>query len=316
MATIARSTDRVEGQNDWAYWRRIGGGTLQILLHPDTAPRCAGTAFYGFLSLFPAIATIVFIYGLVADTHLLIDTVQTLTFILPAAALELVSQQLLTIVTQPPVTLGIGLLISIPLALWSGSRGIDALLYAMSQVRGEPPKRHFLTSVAIAVAMTIAGSVVLVVALLTVAGLPALTHLLPFPSRAELVVLGIRWPILLGIAVVVIGALYRWGPDRHPRRWKYIWPGALLASILWVFAGVVFSIYVENWGNFEASFGSVSAAVVLLLWMYNSAQIFVLGAAFNAQIEKADAPAKPVKQRRAPARSQRKPSARKRRATA
>src|SRR5690606_41936417 len=64
--------------------------------------------------------------------------------------------------------------------------------------------------------------------------------------------------------------------------------GAVLASILWLLAGAIFSIYVENWGNFELTFGSVSAAVVLLLWMYNSAQILVLGAAFNAEIERAD----------------------------
>jgi membrane protein len=95
--------------------------------------------------------------------------------------------------------------------------------------------------------------------------------------------------VLLVLSVVVIAALYRWGPDRHPRRFRYIWPGALLASLLWVFAGVIFSIYVENFGNFEASFGSLTAAVVLLLWMYNSSQIFVAGAAFNAQLEYEDA---------------------------
>ena len=97
----------------------------------------------------------------------------------------------------------------------------------------------------------------------------------------------LRWPILLVISAVVMGVLYRFGPDRHPHKLRFIWPGAMLASVLWIVAGAVFSIYVQNWGNYSATFGSVSAAVVLLLWMYNSAQILVLGAAFNAVLEKA-----------------------------
>ena len=91
----------------------------------------------------------------------------------------------------------------------------------------------------------------------------------------------------MAVTVGVFALLYRWGPDRHPRKYRYIWPGAILASMLWIFAGALFSIYVENWGNYEVTFGSVSAAVVLLLWMYNSTQILVLGAAFNAELERA-----------------------------
>jgi membrane protein len=152
----------------------------------------------------------------------------------------------------------------------------------MSRVRRERGKRSFLKSLLYAVGLSIGGGIFLVVALLTVAGLPAL---IPWPSGEELIVLALRWPILLVLSVLVLAGLYRWGPDRHPRKFRYIWPGAILASLLWLLAGAIFSIYVENWGNYEATFGSVSAAVVLLLWLYNSAQILVLGAAFNAEIE-------------------------------
>lgn len=273
----------VGAQGGLERWKRIAFGTLKLFLDPDTSPRCAGTAFFGFLSLFPAVATIFLIYGLIADTKLLVETIDNLQYLLPAMALDVLREQLVMLAVQSNTTLGIGLLISIPLALWSGSRGVDALLYAMSRVRGEPPKRGFVKTVLYAVGLTVAGAVFLVISLVTVAGLPAL---IPFPSGEEWLLLVLRWPVLLVITVAVLGALYRWGPDRHPRKFRYIWPGALLASILWILAGAVFSIYVENFGNFEASFGSVSAAVVLLLWMYNSAQIFVLGSAFNAEIQR------------------------------
>jgi membrane protein len=287
MATITATDEHPTG---WRYWWSVLTGTVKRFLDPDTSPRCAGTAFFGFLSFFPAIATVALIYGLVADRAVLATTVDALQLVLPGGALAIVREQLATLAAQPNATLGIGLLVSVPLALWSGSRGVDALLFAMSQVRGQPERRGFVKSVLVAIGLTIGGSIFVVVALLTIAGLPAL---IPFPSGEDLLLLLLRWPILLALTVGVLMILYRWGPDRHPRKFRYIWPGAVLASLLWILAGAVFSIYVENFGNYEVTFGSVSAAVVLLLWMYNSAQILVLGAAFNAELERADTGAPP-----------------------
>ncbi len=263
-------------------WKRVALGTVKVFTDPDTSPRCAAAAFFGFLSVFPAIATVALIYGLVANRTLVADTVSALQYVLPGLALDILREQLDSLAAQPNTTLGLGLLISVPLAIWSSSRGVDALLFAMSRVRGGPDRRGFLEKALVAVGLSVGASVFIVVALLTVAGLPALV---PFPSGEDFVILALRWPILLVLSVGVLAVLYRWGPDRHPRRFRYILPGAILASLLWLVAGVVFSIYVENFGNYQATFGSVSAAVVLLLWLYNSAQILVLGAAFNTEIE-------------------------------
>ena len=269
----------------FARWKAVAGDTVKVFFDPDTSPRCAATAFFGFLSFFPAIATVALIYGIVANGPLVAKTIDSVAYILPLMALQILDEQLKTLAAAPPATLGLGLLISIPLALWSGSRGIEALLFAMSRVRGAPEKRGFIKEALVSVGLTIGGSIFVAVALVTVAGLPAL---LPFPTGGEWLIIVLRWPVLLLLSVGVLAGLYRFGPDRHPRQYRYVWPGAVLASLLWIVAGAIFSIYVQNWGNYSATFGSVSAAVVLLLWMYNSAQIFVLGAAFNAAIEKAD----------------------------
>lgn len=269
----------------FARWKHVAIGTVKsFFLDPDNSPRCAAAAFFGFLSFFPAIATVALIYGIVANRRLVAETVETLNYVIPEIAQSILTEQLNMLAAQPPTTLGIGLLISVPLALWSGSRGVDALLFAMSRVRSDKQTRGFVKHVLYAVGLTISGSVFVVIALLTVAGLPAL---IPWPSGEEILVLALRWPVLLVLSVLVLAALYRWGPDRHPRKFRYIWPGAILASLLWLLAGALFSIYVENWGNYEATFGSVSAAVVLLLWLYNSAQILVLGATLNTEIERA-----------------------------
>lgn len=283
----------------WGFRWSILKGTFARFLDPDTSPRCAGTAFFGFLSIFPAIGTAVLVFGLFADPQLLHGTLSLLQAILPDSALDVVQNRLNVLTNQSDTTLGLGLLISIPIALWSGSRGVNALLFAMSQVRGQPERRSFLKAIAVSVGLTLGGSLFALIALLTVAGLPAL---IPFPSGDEVLVLLLRWPILLGLTIGIFLFLYRFGPDRHPRRLGYVWPGTVLASILWLLAGAVFSIYVENFGNYEVTFGSVSAAVVLLLWMYNSAQILVLGASLNAELERADtgAPPRPSAKRREP----------------
>ncbi len=273
-------------QGNWFQrWRAIVLATLRsFFFERDNAPRCAAVAFFGFLSFFPAIATVALIYGIVANRQMVADTIEGVAGVVPQMAQGIIAEQLTMLASQPPVSLGLGLLITVPFALWSGSRGVDSLLYAMSRIRNEEPRRGFFKSLAYAIGLSIGGAVFVALALLAVAGLPAL---IPWPSGEEVAALALRWPILLLLSIFVLAGLYRWGPDRHPRKFRHIWPGAALASLLWLLAGAVFSIYVENWGHYEATFGSVSAAVVLLLWLYNSAQILVLGAAFNTEIERA-----------------------------
>ena len=281
--TTTTHRDRRRRSGARIHWRTVAHDTIKVFFDPDTSPRCAATAFFGFLSFFPGIATVALIYGIVANGPLVAETVTSLGYVLPAMALDILDEQLKMLAAAPPATLGLGLLVSIPLALWSGSRGVQALLFAMSRVRGAPERRGFIKEALIAIGLTMGGSVFITVALLTVAGLPAL---IPFPTAAQWLVLAVRWPVLLVVSILVMILLYRYGPDRHPHRLRFIWPGAVLASLLWLLAGAVFSIYVQNWGHYSATFGSVSAAVVLLLWLYNSAEILILGAAFNAALEK------------------------------
>jgi membrane protein len=244
--------------------------------------RCAGTAFFSFLSLFPAVASVVLVFGLFADRAVLAGTIDAFRYVLPSQVLDVLREQMTMLIEQPAATLGVGLVVSLALALWSGSRGVNALIYAMSRVRREPERRSFIKAATISILLSVAGAIFLVVALIIIAGLPAL---FPWPTREEWLLLLIRWPMLLALTTAGLMALYWWGPDRRPRQWRYIWPGALFASALWVLAGAVFSIYVENVSNYQASFGSVTAAIVMLLWLYNSAQIFVLGAVFNSELE-------------------------------
>src|SRR3569833_2902318 len=148
----------------FARWKAIAMNTIKVFFDPDTSPRCAATAFFGFLSFFPSIATVALIYGIVANGPLVTETVNSLAYVLPGMALDILDEQLKRLAAAPPVSLGLGLLISIPLALWSGSRGIEALLFAMSRVRGAPERRGFIKEALVAVGLTIGGSIFVVAA--------------------------------------------------------------------------------------------------------------------------------------------------------
>lgn len=269
----------------WSGWKAILLRTFRSMSDKDTSLRCAGVAFFGFLSIFPAIAIIVLMIGILGDHATLRAEIGRLSTFMPEISFALIVNQLDSVMSQPQSGLGIGLAISIIVALWSASRGVDALIHAASVAYHERTERGFVHSVLLSFAVTIMGALFMIVALALVAAIPIVTRLFPIPGAGERLALLLRWPALLALSVAAFSLLYRFTVNRKGPRLRWIWPGATLASALWLGACLLFSLYVEYFGEFEATFGSLAAAVVLLFWLYISALIFVLGAALNGEIE-------------------------------
>jgi membrane protein len=267
-------------------WRRVLWRTVQSMTSMDTSMRCAGVAYFGFLSMIPAVATVVLLIGLFAKPSFLADMVGRLDGLVPDLALEVLAGQLVALLDQPRAGLGVGLLISSVIAIWSGSRGVAALMFATSRTRSEPEKRNIVSAVGISILTTLLAGLGMIAVLTLVAVIPAYFSVLPWLGAHEALLLLLRWPLLLGLGVLGIAAFYRFAPDRKSHRARWIWPGAIIAAVLWLLACAIFSFYVERLGNFEATFGSLATAIVLLLWMYNSALITVLGATINAELER------------------------------
>lgn len=267
-------------------WFKITWRTIRAMTRMDTSMRCAGVAYFGFLSLFPAIASAVLILGLVAKPTFLADMVDRLEGIMPEVARQTLADQLVALLNQPRAGLGIGLAISLLIAAWSASRGVAALMYATSRTHAEADKRGFIAAIAMSVWVTFLAGIGMILVLTLVALIPAYFAAFPWLGQGQTLVLWLRWPILLGLGVVALAAFYRFAPDRRSKRAKWIWPGAVIATALWLLVCLAFSFYVESLGQFEASFGSLATAIVLLLWMYNSALIVVLGATINAEMQR------------------------------
>ncbi len=267
-------------------WRRVVWRSLVSMTRMETTMHCAGVAYFGFLSLFPAASAIVILIGLLMPVEFMADMIDKLEGIVPEVVRQTIASQLSRLAEQSNTGLGVGLALSLLVAAWSGSRGIAALMFAISRTRSLEEKRSIVAAILISIAATFVVGIALVIILALVAGLPAIFSTLPWLQADQALLLTLRWPLLLVMGVGAIAAFYRYAPDRRFKRGKWIWPGALLATTLWLAACAIFSFYVEQIGNFEATFGSLTTAIVLLLWMYNSALIVVLGATFNAELQR------------------------------
>jgi membrane protein len=264
----------------WSALKRTYGDLSDM----DTSLRCAGVAFFGFLSVFPAIAVGVALYALFAEASTLQDHLTILSGFVPGDVMTIIEERLEKL-TSEPQTVGIGLIISLGLALWSGSRGMNALIHALSKSQKEEDNRGFFSGAIVSLSFTIGGFFIMALIFFTVAVLPTLAALIAFAPGLENLVLLLRWPIIAAIVFAAVIVLYKKAPHRSDPRLRWIIPGALLGTLLWLIGSVAFSFYIENFGNYDATFGTIATAVVMMMYLYISATVFVLGALLNAQLE-------------------------------
>lgn len=278
---MARSPLKLSWIGLWAVLKRA----IIRVFETDVSLRCAGVAFFGFLSLFPAVAVGVALYGLIADIQTLNQQMYLADQFLPSSVTDLFSERLEALITQSDETLTLGLFLSLALALWSGSRGINALVYALTKAYREEGQRAFILAAAISIGLTIATFFLGMLVLGAVAVLPAITTFLPMSIEAETSALWLRWPIVALIVLFAIACLYKTAPHHRDPKLRWVFPGAVVATLLWLGGSIAFSFYIENFANYGAIFGSIATAAILMLWLYFSAMVFVSGAILNAELE-------------------------------
>lgn len=279
-------------------WKEQGDDNIGLV--------AAGVAFYAFLAIVPLLAAAVLTYGLVATPETVFSNLQTLTTVMPQDAARLIGEQLLNIVTTSSGKKGLGLLLAIAVALFGARNGASSIITALNIVYEEKEKRGFIKLTLIALAMTLASVVALLLAVIAMA---ALSHLDEMIGPNPVVVIAGR---VLSYALVVVGGaagaatLYRYGPSRPDAKWTWLTPGSLLAALGWALLTAGFGFYVANFGNYNATYGSLGAVVVLLTWIYLSAYILLLGAELNAELERqtkaetTDEPGQPAIKRNSP----------------
>jgi len=177
-------------------------------------------------------------------------------------------------------------LFAVALALWSASSGVKSLMTALNIAYEEEEKRGLLHYNALALAMTFGAIIAGLIALTLVALVPPLLQALALPKWLHWMLSLARWPILALGVIIGLAVLFRYGPSRNEARLNWVTWGAVAATVLWIIASVLFSWYAANFANYNKTYGSVGAIVVLLMWFYITAFVVLLGAELNAEMER------------------------------
>jgi membrane protein len=245
----------------------------------------AGVAFYAFLSIVPTLIATVLLYGLVASPSQVSSQVDQIGSALPSSARQLLVQQMHSLTRTDQQSLGIGLLIALLVALWSASGGMGNLITAVNITYDEDEDRNIVKRKGLALLLTLGAIVFTVVAIGLVAVLPAVLGSLGLPAIAQVAVQAVRWVGLVVAMMVALAVLYRVAPDRDAPRMRWVSVGAVTATILWVIASIGFSLYVEHFSSYGKTYGSLAGVVVLLLWLWITNYVVLLGAEINAETE-------------------------------
>lgn len=245
-----------------------------------------GVAFFSLLAIFPAIAAGVALYGLIASPQDVQQQVQAMSQMMPPEAQGILEKQMNDTAQASSGAMGFGAVVGILFALWSASKGISAMVAALNIAYNEEDERGFIKLMALNLALTLGGLVLVIATLFLVAAVPAILGIIDPGQFWQWVISLSRWPILFVVMLGALAVLYRVGPDRKPPLWRWTSPGAIIVTLLWILGSIAFSIYVSRFGSYNETYGAIAGVVILMMWLYLSAFVVLLGAEINSELER------------------------------
>ncbi len=266
-------------------WHGLIGRTLRASTTDRVSLAAAGCAFYATLALFPAISMLISIGGIILDPATTQQQLILLSDLLPPPAFGLIEDRVHQLVGQSSGDLSFRLLVSFLLTFWSSATGSKSVLSAVNVAYDVTEQRPFLRFQAIGLAMTLVAVLCAILAIGVLLLLPPAIDFFGLSRHGGGVIHAASLAMLIGFFFVAIALLYRFGPSRPKPRHPRIIPGAVLATVLWLIASELLSFYVSRIGTFGATYGSLGAAVGVMLWFYVSAYAVLLGAELNARLE-------------------------------
>lgn len=267
-------------------WWNVIKNTVREVDKDNVPVIAAGVAFFSLLAVFPLLTAGLSIYGFFANPADVQQMLYSISDVLPADAWMVINDQITSIVSASDSKLGIGIAIGILVALWSAGAGIRAIMRAMNIAYGERETRSFAKFYALAGTMTLSMIIFMWVALAVIVGVPALLSLLRLDPIVEVFTRFLPWIILISMFGFASGILYRFGPSRRPAKKRWVFPGIVFTTCAWLGLSYGFSKFVSSFGNYNAIYGSLSAVIVLLLWFWMTAYVVIIGAEFNAELER------------------------------
>lgn len=259
-------------------WAETGKDNISLI--------AGGVTYFVLLALFPALTALVSLYGLFSNPQQVEQQVHSLSGVLPGGAQQVIGGQLHQLASSSHGALGIGLALSVLIALWSASRGMAGVINALNIAYDQPEDRGFIRRTLVALALTLGLLVAGIVAIALVAVLPAITSAINLGGVVTWAARILEWPLLAVVIAFVLAVLYRYAPNRKTAKWEWASPGAVLATVLWIVGSILFSVYVANFGSYNKTYGSLGALIGMLAWIYLSSYVVLFGAEVNAEAER------------------------------
>jgi membrane protein len=289
---LARAKERGRGRQatapteiPWKGWKDIFWRVIQQASEDRLLSIAAGVVFYGLLALFPAVTALVSCYGLFANPGGINNHLSFLQSVIPVEAYSIVQDQIGRVVAKGQAGLSLGFAIGLVLALWSANAGMKAIMDALNIVNEEDERRGFIRLNLVSLAFTVAGIFAMLAAVGAVVVIPLVLTQVGLGSMTETVVNLARWPALTGGMLLGLSVLYRYGPSRRAAKWKWISLGAVFATVAWFMGSAALSYYLAHFANYNATYGSLGAAIGTMTWMWMSAIVILFGAEINSEVE-------------------------------
>lgn len=268
-----------------AGWIDIGKRSFHEMKADNVQIVAAGVAFYFFLAVFPTIIATISVYSLVLEPHQIQDQISKLSHILPQQAFGMIKEFLEPVIAKSKKEIGWGLAISVLVSIWSANKGTSALFKGVNIAYDEIDTRGIIKNNLLTLLFTLGGVVVGLISLLIVIFFPLLIKNLGLTPQLEHVLTWVRWVLLGVILVFTLSMVYKFAPNRRSPKLRWVSWGALLGSLLWLAGSMLFSWYVSNFGSYDDLYGSFAAVAILMLWLFLTAFIVLMGAEINSEME-------------------------------
>jgi membrane protein len=267
----------------WGFWKGVLYRIYNEIVNDRLLALAAGVTFYVLLAIVPAITALVSIYALIADPSAVQNEVSSLQNLMPSGSFQIVQQQVNRIVSSNSGSLSLWFFVSLAIALWSANSGLKAIIDALNIVFDVEEKRSFIRLNLVSLAMTLAGVVGIILARAGLVAVPIAISYVPVGSFGQTLASWARWPALLVLLMVALAVLYRFGPDREHPRWEWVSPGNLFAAVAWLVGSALLSWYFSNFANYDATYGSLGGVIGLMIWLWVTATVVLVGAEINSE---------------------------------
>jgi len=270
-----------------AWWQIVKRIYVMVGFH-NLSLLAAGVAFFAFLAFVPLIGSIVLLYGLFGDPQTVVQSIDLLRGIAPPEVLAILADQMLAIVTSSKTAQGLGFAFAILLALFGAMRAATAMISALNIIYEEHETRNIFQTTAVAAAITIGMIIVAMIGTVAISVFAYVTNFLsPYlGDAATLLVQTCTWLVAGALVSVTFAIFFRYAPDRHAAKWRWLSLGSVLATILWLVITIGFGFYAANLTSYNATYGSLAAVVIFLMWLFLSAYAVLIGAEINSEIER------------------------------